>query len=100
MPSLTVSVSHQLSEQEAAQRLKERYEAAKKVYGGHVSDFEEQWNDRGLHCRFRAYGMKFAGQVESHPGEVQVRLDLPLLAMAFKGKIEQAVRQELGAALS
>jgi predicted metal-dependent hydrolase len=99
MPSVSVTVPHALSDDEAARRLRQRYETIKTTYGEHLKDMEEQWSGQSLCCRFTTFGMKVQSTVTSAPGEVRVQLDLPVFALAFKAAIEERIRAELGAVL-
>jgi hypothetical protein len=100
MPNLQVSVPHSLSEQEAERRLWDRYDTIKTAYAGQIKDFEEERNGNSLRCKFTAYGMKIQSTVTTEPGKVLISLDLPFLAMAFKGLIEKRIRDELGTLLA
>jgi len=100
MPKLSLSVPHSLGVEEAARRLKQRYDAVKAEQGGQVKDLEEHWDGQTLRCRFRAMGLKVAGSVTVQPAAVQVDAELPLAALMFKGFIESRVREELGKLLA
>lgn len=100
MPKLSLSVPHNLGVEEAARRLKERFDAVKAEHGGAVRDFDEQWDGQTLRCRFQAMGLKVAGSVTAHPASVEVEAELPLAAAMFKGLIESRVREELGKLLA
>ncbi len=95
MPKLAFYVSHQLSQDEATRRLKERITAARQSFQQQVSGFEEKWSDGRLDFRFSTMGITVKGHVTSAPAEVRVHADLPLLALPFKGTIEKQVREEL-----
>jgi hypothetical protein len=100
MPQLSVSVPHDLEVPEAMSRLRARAESIRTAYQSHVTDLEEIWNDESLDCRFRALGQRFQGTVTVVPGEVQIRMDLPLVAMMFRGAIESKTREEIGRLLA
>jgi hypothetical protein len=95
MPKLAFNVPHQLSQDEATRRLKERIAAARQSYQQQVSSFEERWSDSRLDFRFSTMGITVKGHVTSAEAEVCVHADLPLLALPFKGTIEKQVREEL-----
>jgi hypothetical protein len=100
MPKLSLSVPHSLGAEEAARRLKERYDEVKAEHGSSVRDLDEQWDGRTLRCRFQAMGLKVAGSVTAHASSVEVEAELPLAAAMFKGVIETRVREELGKLLA
>jgi hypothetical protein len=80
---------------EAMLRLRARAESIRTAYESKVTDLEETWNAESLSCRFRALGQKFQGTLTVVPGEVQVQMDLPLMAMLFRGAIESKAREEI-----
>jgi putative polyhydroxyalkanoate system protein len=95
MPSLSVAVPHVLGQEQATQRLKERFGQLKERFGSSVSDFEERWEGCALRYGFTALGVRVRGSVNADDSEVRVTAELPLLAMAFKGTIETQIRDEL-----
>ncbi len=95
MPSVKLSVPHELGQEEAAARLKGFFEKVKQRYQNQVSDLEEAWSGNSLDFGFRTYGFQIKGRMEVEPAEVNFGGQIPFAAMAFKGKIEQTVRDEL-----
>ncbi len=100
MPQLTVEVPHQLGQEEAARRLKARFDALRGTYQTQVSEATEEWRDHTLFFGFRAMGMKVSGTLAVEPALVRVDAELPFAAMMVKGMIEQRVRDELGKMLA
>ncbi len=96
MPSLSVAVPHMLRQEEALERLKERSRVMKTTYQEHIQNLEEQWNGSSGRYRFRTMGMEIKGTVTADASEVKVDVSLPLLAVMFRGAIEEKLRQELG----
>lgn len=95
MPSLTLAVPHALDQEQATQRLKDRFSQIKEKHAGQVSDLEERWNGDTLDFSFKTLGVQVKGTVTSGPSEVKVQTKLPLAAMMFKGTIEQQLGDEL-----
>ena len=100
MPTLTVGVSHTLSQDEATERLKEEFKGAKDRYGKQVSNLEGEWDGHAMNFRFATFGMKIAGTVTSESSQVRVDAKLPLAAMIFRSTIERQIRDELGKLLA
>jgi hypothetical protein len=100
MPALTLSIPHHLSQQEATDRLKQFLGKVKERYGNQVSDLQETWTEHGLNFGFKTYGFNVQGQLAVAPSEVKIDGQLPFAAMMFKGKIEQAIRDELSRLLT
>lgn len=95
MPKLTMAVPHALGKEEAARRLREKFDAVRGSFGGQVSDLVETWNDSRLDFGFSTMGMKVAGNVTVGEQDVQMSADLPFAALMFKGMIESRIRSEL-----
>lgn len=95
MPSLTISVPHSLGAEEATNRLKTLFEKLKERHADKVSNLEQEWTDNCLNYAFSSFGFNVKGDVTVEPDAVNVNGSLPFAAMMFKGKIEQAVREEL-----
>jgi hypothetical protein len=99
MPRLTMETAHALGRQEAARRLKEKFNAVRDAHRGQVSDLDEQWNDHTFSFAFQAVGMRIAGTVTVEDSAVKLAAELPLAAMMFRGMIEARVQAELGGLL-
>jgi hypothetical protein len=95
MPSLTISVPHSLSQEEATERLKNFFAKIKERYSDKVSNLEETWTGNTLNYAFSTFGFNIKGDMNVEQGAVNVNGSLPFAAMMFKGKIEQSVREEL-----
>lgn len=99
MPSFKTAVPHGLSKDEASQRMKGLLEKVRSRYGDQVSDLEETWEGDTLKYSFKTYGFKIKGEVEVTDKNVELKGDLPIAAMPFKGRIEQSISEEVGKAL-
>ena len=99
MPSLQVTVPHQIDKEDAIERLQRFFEGKKHLYGDHIKDLEETWDGPALHFSFTAKGFKAKGILTVE--ETQVVLDgtLPFAAMMFRGRIEKDIRTAIGEAL-
>jgi hypothetical protein len=95
MPSLKISVPHNLGQEEATMRLKGFLTKVRERYQNQVSDLEETWTDNRLDFAFKTYGFHIKGRIVVEPAEVQFEGQLPFAAMMFKGKIEQTLRDEI-----
>jgi len=100
MPSLKITVPHQLAQAEAASRLKGFLAKVKERYQNQVSDLEETWSDNTLDFAFKTYGFHVKGRMAVEPAEVQFEGQIPFAAMMFKGKIEQTIRAEIDRVLT
>lgn len=100
MPSLKMSVAHQLGAEEAVKRIQRFGEMLKEKYDGQFKDLEENWVDNALQFALSTFGMKVKGQMNVEDDAVNIDGDLPFAAMMFKGKIEKDVREALEKILS
>ncbi len=100
MPSLKLTYPHQLGQEEAAARLKKLLAKVKQHYQDQVSDLQESWNDNTLTFGFTTYGFKVNGNVVVQPSEVVLDGQIPFAAMMFKGKIENALKDQLSKTLA
>ncbi len=95
MPTIALSVAHDLGSEEALRRLQSESDVLKQTFGDSVSDLRENWNDATLDFSLAAYGMKVSGDVIVAPAEVSANIKLPLAAAIFKGTIEHRIRRRL-----
>jgi putative polyhydroxyalkanoic acid system protein len=92
VPKMTVVVPHHLTQDEALARIKGLIERLKQQHGGEVSDLRENWNGYVGTFSGKSRGMSLSGTIAVRPHDVEVSGQLPLLASAFKGQIEQRIR--------
>ena len=95
MPNLTVSVSHQLSQNEALRRIKRAVAQAKKQYSEKIDQLSESWEDYVGTFIASAMKQKASGTVNVKPTDVTVEIALPFFASVFKPKIESGIRDAL-----
>ena len=95
MPSIKMDVPHQLGQEEASNRLKGLLEKVRDRYGNQVSNLNESWDNNTLTFSFKTYGFDINGNVAVESDKVELEGGLPFAAVAFKGKIEQTIREEL-----
>ena len=100
MPSLKVSVAHELGQEVAAERLKRLLEGVKAQYADKLSNLEEEWDDFTGRFKISAMGIKSEGTVAIEETEVRVDGKIPLAAMIFKGRIEETIRSYLAKILA
>lgn len=100
MPKFNVTVPHDLSEEEARQRLDHLLDAVRDKFQDQVSDLEQSWQDDKLHFGFKTYGIKLSGVASVTDNDLTVDGELPFSAMMFKGKIESGIREHLAKILA
>lgn len=100
MAKLKISQPHELTREEAIERLQRFIELAKAQCGTHLNDLQENWHEEGVDFSFRAMGFSTNGTLKVEASEVHLHGHLPLAAVMFKGKIEQTVQKQLSRVLS
>jgi len=100
MPNVKVSVPYQIPQDEALRRIQGRVAAIKAQYAGQVSNLTENWNGYVGTFSGSARGFPVSGSITVNLSEVSVEMGLPLVAIGFKGQIEQALRSELTTVLA
>jgi len=96
MPRFAMEVGHTLGQEEAARRLKDKFNSVKEEHGSQVKDLKDQWAGNTFSFGFQAMGMKVEGTVSVEEDRVALDARLPLAAMMLRGKIEARIREELG----
>ncbi len=100
MPSIKISIPHQLTRQQAADRLKNMAEQIKKQYGNMVQNLNESWTGETGNFSFTVMGFDVSGTVHMEEHEVNMDGQIPFTALAFKGKIESIIREKMTQLLS
>jgi len=101
MPTLNITVPHQLTQAEATERLKKKQMEIKDQHTYTVSDLKETWTTpHSLEFAFKILGFSLTGSVESLESSVRIAVVLPIAATVMKGTIESQVRRELEQVLS
>ena len=95
MPSIKVAVPHKLTQEEALRRIKKAIEDTKKQNADKVGDLAESWDGYTGNFSGATLGQSLSGSVSVEPGEVIVEAKVPLMFIAFKGKLEGAARDML-----
>lgn len=100
MSKMKVSVPHNLTMDDARQRLENFVGILKQEYGSNLDNVREDWHGNKGTFSFKAMGMAVEGNVSVEPNEVYIEGDLPMAALPFKGKIESTIKDQLKTLLS
>jgi hypothetical protein len=95
MPHISMVVAHQLPQEEAVRRIREKASEVRQANQDKVSDARDEWEGNKLSFAFSVMGMQISGTCEVEPSEVRIDVDVPLMAMMFRGPIERRAREEL-----
>lgn len=91
MPSIKVSVPHQLTQEEAKIRISKLIADSRVKFDGQVSGLQENWTGYTDNFRFSAMGFSVDGKLEVQPADVLVEINLPWPALGFKSRIENEI---------
>ena len=100
MAKASVSVAHDLGQNEATERLREFLPRVREHYEGQITNLVETWDGNTLTFSFTVLGFQINGDLGVEESEVNFAGVLPLAAMMFRGKVEQSIREELMKLLS
>ncbi len=100
MPNFSTEVPHELGQEQASVRLRGLLEKVRQRYQDQVGALQEEWQDNVLNFSFKTYGFLISGALTVEPDLVKLDGTLPFAAVAFRGKIEQSIRNELEKVLS
>ena len=100
MAKFNVAIDHQLSRQDAVEKLKGFSANLRSEVRDRVTDVEESWDEDGnLNFSFKALGFEVSGQMVTCDSQVTVAGNLPFAALPFRGAIESEVKQRLQEAI-
>jgi hypothetical protein len=91
MPKISLSVAHQLGQEEAKNRLAGLIADSRSRFAGQVSQVAESWNGFVNAISFQAMGFSVTGKLDVQPAQVMIELNLPWAAYPFKGRIENEI---------
>ncbi len=97
MPIVSVTVPHEHNPDDVVQRAEPYIEKMVDDFEGHDLDLE--WNGRKGEFSFKSMAFKITGDVEVDEKQIVVNVDLPIMAMIFKDKVEKAIHKNMSRAL-
>jgi hypothetical protein len=92
--SLTITLPHQLTQDEARQRLQNGIADLRRTHGAKLGAVHEQWNDNHLDFHDQAMGQRVSGRVDVLPQHVKLEVDLPWMLAMLAGGFKQRVEAE------
>jgi len=99
MPEFATSVDHQLGSEVATDKLKSFLDNVREEYGDQVSRLEGEWDGPVLTFSMTTFGLDIDGTLTVGEEEAAVKGTLPFMALAFRGRIETSIRENLQKAL-
>jgi len=99
MPSFGVEVPHTLGREQAIERLKGFLNRVAEHYKDQVSQLDGQWKDNVMSFQLKTFGLTLTGDLVVEDDRARIDGQLPFAAVAFRGKIQESIREELEKAL-
>ena len=100
MKTITVTIPHRLTQDEARTRLQTGIADPKAKHGNRIADLQETWTGNQLTFALAAMGQKVTGRVDVQPEAVKLDVDLPWMLAMLAGKFKPQVEQEARKLLS
>ena len=94
MSTLKLNIPHQLSQQEAQDRIWKLLSNLKEEQKGTIDDVKEDWNGNKGNFSFSAKGFNLAGSINIQPDAVEINADLPFAVSLFKGQISKIITEK------
>ena len=100
MPTISMSIPHSLGQAEATRRIQGIAETLKQQYAGQYSDLQENWNGSSGEISMKAMGFNVGAKFNVTETAVDVEGVIPMMAIPFKGQIEQMISERAAALLA
>src|SRR5256885_16223328 len=92
--SITVSIPHHLTQDEARARLERGFTELRTKHAGKLADVKETWNGNHMDFQFKVLGQSITGRLDVEQQAVKVDVDLPFLIAMMAEKIRPQIEQE------
>jgi putative polyhydroxyalkanoate system protein len=100
MPDLTATIPHQLTREQARQRLQDRIAAFRRQPGFAFADVAETWSGDRMDFTVQAAGQRIAGFLIVDDRAVHVTVTLPWLLSVLAGSIRKGIERDVHHILS
>lgn len=91
---MRIAVPHNMTRENARHRIDQRLQGLLRQFGHQAEEMDHEWMGDTLRFKGKAKGMKVEGTVEVTEAAMIIDAKLPLIAMAFEGRIREAVQKE------
>ena len=95
MPAFQAEVPHTLGQDAAVARLKNFLDRVAERYKDQVSKMEGEWNENVLTFELTTFGFTISGTLTVEESSAKIDGKLPFAAVAFRGKIQTSIADEL-----
>jgi Putative polyhydroxyalkanoic acid system protein (PHA_gran_rgn) len=91
---LVITISHQLSRQEARGRLQKNMDGIRSHLSRYASEVDNQWTEDRMDFRVVAVGQTVTGRIDVLDDAVRVEVHLPWLLARLGTRIGDRIRQQ------
>ena len=98
MPTVSVSVPHSHDPADVKVRAEPHIEKMVDDFEGH--DLELEWTENKGEFSFKSMAFTINGDIEIDAEQITGNVDLPIMAMIFKDKVEKAIHKNLNRAVA
>jgi hypothetical protein len=92
--TITVTIPHKLSQQEAKRRIETGITDARARFGSMLKGVEETWNENSMHFSLSTMGQNITGRLHIEPELARLEVDLPLILAMFADKLRPRIEEE------
>jgi hypothetical protein len=94
MPTLEMTINHNLPQEEALRRIKKLLSETKREHGDKIQNLKETWNGNEGNFSFKAQGYDISGTMVVTPSSIELIGKIPFAVSLFKGMITRAINQK------
>ncbi|WP_336516409.1 polyhydroxyalkanoic acid system family protein [Pollutibacter soli] len=94
MSTLNVKIPHELSKEEALERIKNMLSGLKEQQKDKINNLKENWDGSKGSFSFSVMGFDLAGDVNVSDKDVEINSKLPFAVSFFKSTIEEMIAKE------
>ena len=99
MPSLEMTINHNLPQEEALKRIKTLLTDTVRDHSDKIQNLQESWAGNEGAFSFRAMGYDISGKLLVNPTTVELKGTIPFAVSLFKGKITSLINEKAEALL-
>jgi len=92
--TLSVSISHELTQEQAKERLINGIADARAKHPSFLKNATETWNGNTMSFTASAMGQTITGRIEVEPKNVNIHVDLPMLLAMLANKLKPQLEAE------
>jgi len=94
MSKLSITIPHNLTQSEALNQIQKFLPELKEKHADKISDLQESWSGSTGTFELKISGFKVSGTLKVTDSAVIIDGTIPLLAVAFRSQIENAIIHE------